>query len=77
MNKTEAMAALRKLYGKKATYSYNEKALKGDERDAAEQAAINLRAKRDALHVKVEARRIELLKDPTYVALKAQLTPLT
>ena len=73
MNKTEAMAALRKLYGKKAAYQYNDKALKGDELQAAQWAATAARLARDTLRERVEAMRIELLKDPTYVALKAEL----
>jgi hypothetical protein len=72
MNLTQAKAALRKLYGDKAMWRYNDKAPKGDERAELLAAIEPLRAAEQELSAKLDARRIELLLDPQYVELQQQ-----
>ncbi len=73
MNKTQAMAALRGLYGKKAAYRYDDSALKGEALEAAGAASTAAHEAKRVIAERVDARRRELLQDPVYLALRAEL----
>lgn len=72
MNKTEAMAELRKRWGSKARFRVNRNALTGDKRQAVRDSLPALRqAQRDAEEA-ANARRKALLEgDAEYQALRA------
>ena len=71
MDKKEALAELKKLYGEKAGYRRNEQALTGDKRQALIEKLPEIRkAEIDAAAAR-DAKRAELLKDPEYLRLDA------
>ena len=72
MDKKQAIAELKKLYGENAAYRRNEKAVIGEEREAlrASLSALNA-AEKEAIRLR-DARREELLKDPEYVRLSQE-----
>jgi hypothetical protein len=72
VNQTQAIAAMKKLWGSKAAWRYNEHALRGDEREEQGREADELRAKQQAAKAARDARRAELLKDPEYLRLVAE-----
>jgi hypothetical protein len=71
VNLAQAKAALRRLYGKKALYRYDEKAPTADERQALRERVPDLRSQREAARAARLARRDELLADPHYRDLLA------
>lgn len=72
MNQTQAIAAMKKLWGSKAAWRYNEQALKGEDREQQGREADALREKQRAAREARDARRAELLKDPEYLRLVAE-----
>jgi hypothetical protein len=70
MNKQQAMIKLRKLWGDKAMWRYDESAPTADQREEAEALRLTLRQARNEAEAAMEARRAELLADPEYVRLK-------
>jgi hypothetical protein len=70
MNAAQALKIIRKLYGAKATYSYNERAPKADEREELRAQLPALVAARDAARAARDKRRLELLSDPEYARLR-------
>lgn len=72
MNITQAKSAMKKLFGAKAMWRYDERAPKAEEREEIAATLPTLMEARNATKAAVEARRIELLKDPEYVRLKAE-----
>lgn len=69
MNEKQAIAALTRLFGKRAAWRRNESAPVGEERDAAKAHAATLVEARDAAKAARDARRAELLRDPEFVRL--------
>jgi hypothetical protein len=72
MNITQAKAALIKLYGKKAAWRYNDRAFKGDEREALHAKLPELSAAYTQAKAAMDARRAELLRDPEYQRLRKE-----
>lgn len=70
MDQTQALTKLRKLLGANFGYRVNAKALNAKGRADAQARAIELRAKKLEAEAALSARRDELLKDPTYQALR-------
>lgn len=71
MNLAQAKARLRKLWGDKAMWRYDERAPSAERRAEAEALRPALRQARDDAKAAMEARRAELLADPEYVRLVA------
>lgn len=71
MNITQAKTALLRLYGNKATWRYNEKAPKADEREEIKTQLPALTAAKNEAKEACDQRRKELLQDPEYVRLRA------
>lgn len=71
MNITQAAAALKKLYGNKAAWRYNDKALKGEEREALEASIPALHLATAQAKDAMDMRHTELLRDPEYIRLRA------
>ncbi len=69
MNQQQAIAALRKLFGKAAAYRRDEDAPKAEERLQAWARAAAISRDLAIARASVEARRAELLKDPEYRSL--------
>ena len=73
MNRTQALAKLKKVLGKKLAYREDPSALIGDDREAAE---VKRKLLRDAQHIirdALEARRVEVLAaDAEFQRLSAQ-----
>lgn len=69
MNAAQAKAALKKLYGDKAVWRYDENAPLADERDTVRSQLPTLKSAVEQLKAAMEARRAELLSDPEYVRL--------
>lgn len=72
MNQTQGIAALRRLFGKNATWRCNEKAVTGDKREELRAALPQLSEASRAAKAARDARRAEILKDPEYVRLCAE-----
>lgn len=72
MNEKQAIAAMKKLWGSKAAWRYNEHALRGEDREQQGREADVLREKQRVAKEARDARRAELLKDPEYVRLVAE-----
>jgi hypothetical protein len=72
MNQTQAMAALKKMFGAKAAWQRNEKAPRAEERQAARAQLPELQGKREAAKQALEKRRAELLSDPLYQRLRTE-----
>lgn len=72
MNEKQAIAAMKKLWGSKAAWRYNENALRGEDREQRGREADVLREKQRAVEKARDARRAELLKDPEYLRLVAE-----
>lgn len=70
MNFEQASRALRKLYGKRWGYRYDESAPKAEEREEIGAALPGLAAALELARKAREARKAELLKDPEYVRLR-------
>lgn len=71
MNSKQGIAALQKLYGKKAMYRVTPSALAGSEREAAIMSASALRESASSFKQALEERRAAILAaDPEYQALK-------
>lgn len=76
MNQTQALTKLRKIIGPKVSYRIDSKALPADEREAKQAKVRELRAKKQAAEEASAARRAELLRDPVYRALRAEVNAL-
>src|SRR5262245_13197873 len=72
MNEQQAKAAMKKLWGDKAGWRRNEKALVGEAREAELAREPGLKAARETAKAAKTARYNELLKDPEYVRLTAE-----
>jgi phage protein D len=72
VNQTQAIAAMKKLWGAKAAWRYNEHALRGEDREQQGREADALREKQRAAKEARDARRAELLKDSEYLRLVAE-----
>jgi hypothetical protein len=72
VNQTQAIAALKKFWGAKAAWRYNDHALKGEDREQQGREAHVLREKQRVAKEARDARRAELLKDPEYLRLVAE-----
>jgi hypothetical protein len=72
MNQTQAMVALKRMFGAKAAWQRNERAPRAEEREVALAQLPELQAKREAAKQAVEKRRAELLSDPLYQQLRAE-----
>lgn len=72
MDKSEAFTALRKMYGAKAGYRYNKKALTAEERESLREKIPSLQSAEKAAYEARDNRKVELLKDPEYVRLAAE-----
>jgi hypothetical protein len=77
MNITQAKAAMKKLFGAKAMWRYDESAPTADQREELEMALPRLRSVKDAAKATLERRRLELLQDPLYLQLKAECLTAT
>lgn len=72
MNIEQAKAAMKKLWGAKAAWRYNEHALRGEDREQQGREADALRVRSNDAKAARDARRAELLKDPEYLRLVAE-----
>lgn len=70
MNKTQALAKLKKLFGKNAMWRYDDRAPTAEVRAEAEAKRQALRIAKDYAKQALDRRRAELLADPEYVSLK-------
>lgn len=77
MNITQAKAAMRKLWGAKAAWRYDESAPKADEREQLKSTLVALSVAASAARELRERRKDELLRDPEYVRLCAEYTTLS
>ena len=71
MSPAQAQAALKKLFGKNAAWRYNERALKGEEREALCGTLPALAQRATDARAALDARYKVLLADPEYQRLKA------
>ncbi len=71
MSPAQAQAALKKLFGKNAAWRYNERALKGEEREALCETLPTLAQRATDARAALDARYKVLLADPEYQRLKA------
>ncbi len=71
MNITQAKAAMKKLFGVKAMWRYDERAPTADERERVRALMPAMLSAKQQAKDAYEARRAELLKDPEYLRLKA------
>jgi hypothetical protein len=69
VNQTQAIAAMKKLWGNKAAWRYNDQALKGEDRELQGIEADQKAERANAARAARDARRAELLKDPEYLRL--------
>ena len=69
MNIEQAKRAMRKLFGDKAMWRYDERAPKAEERDRIRETLPTLREASKAAKAARDARHAELLKDPEYLRL--------
>jgi hypothetical protein len=76
MNQQQALTKLKKVLGPKMGYQVNPKALKAEERAAASEQIRAVNQKKREVEAAMTARREELLGDPAYQALKAELDAL-
>lgn len=70
MNESEAIKAMKKLWGKKAAWRVDNKALTGEKREEMNAVVTKLKEAQNAAEDAVKARRAELLQDPEYQRLK-------
>ena len=72
MNKTQAMAALKRLLGKNAAWRYDDNAPRAEEREAIRASLPALSCAYAIAKTAMEDRRKELLHDPEYIQLVAE-----
>lgn len=72
MSPAQAQARLRKLYGKRAYWRVDDRAPKAPERAAAAASIPTLRTDLDVVKEAMDAKRRELLSDPTYKRMCAE-----
>lgn len=72
MNQQQAIAAMKKLWGKNAAWRRNEDAPVGEAREAILATVPALREAERAAKAARDARRAELLRDPEYQRLVAE-----
>lgn len=70
MDQRTALRKLQKMLGPKVGYKINDKALDAESRAEARARAVALKVELDAAKQALEARFAELMRDPTYRALK-------
>ena len=63
MNEPQALAALKRLYGKNAMWRRDEQALRAEERAAISEILPALREAKDSVHALLDERRKKVLQD--------------
>ena len=75
MTRAQALTKLKKMYGKKAYATINQKAPTTSKREEAAELLPALRARRDSLRASLESRRVYVLgQDVEYQTLLSQVT---
>lgn len=69
MNEAEAIKAMQKLWGKRAAWRVNKKALNEEQKEEIKKELPNLLAAQVSAEKARDDRKSELLKDPEYVRL--------